>query len=38
MDCDLDQIDERYRRAYADGEGLGVEFEGWEDEGVEPEP
>ena len=25
-----------YRRAYADGESLGVEFEGWEGEGTWP--
>lgn len=31
------EIAERYRRAYADGEGLGDEFAGWEDEGTWPE-
>jgi len=31
------RIRERYRRGYAKGGGLGEEFEGWEDEGVEPE-
>ena len=31
------EIAEQYRRAYAGGEGLGEEFEGWEDEGVWPE-
>jgi hypothetical protein len=25
-----------YRRAYADGQGLGTEFEGWESEGAWP--
>lgn len=31
-----DEIDEQYRRAYADGEGLGPEWEGWEEQGVWP--
>jgi metal-responsive CopG/Arc/MetJ family transcriptional regulator len=31
------EISDRYRSAYAGGEGLGEEFEGWEDEGVWPE-
>ncbi len=30
------RIAEAYRRAYAGGGGLGVEFEGWEEEGVWP--
>ena len=30
-------IDARYRQGYADGKGLGEEFEGWEDEGAWPE-
>jgi metal-responsive CopG/Arc/MetJ family transcriptional regulator len=29
-------IDAAYRKAYADGKGLGPEFEGWEREGVWP--
>ena len=29
-------IAEQYRRAYADGDALGEEFEGWEDQGVWP--
>jgi metal-responsive CopG/Arc/MetJ family transcriptional regulator len=29
-------ITEGYRKAYAGGEGLGAEFEGWEGEGVWP--
>jgi metal-responsive CopG/Arc/MetJ family transcriptional regulator len=32
-----DRIAESYRRAYADGGGLGEGFAGWEDEGVWPE-
>ena len=31
------QIAEKYRRAYADGQALGGEFEGWEAEGIWPE-
>ncbi|HLE69674.1 MAG TPA: hypothetical protein VJH87_08335 [Vicinamibacteria bacterium] len=27
-------IDARYRKGYADGTGLGPEFDGWEEEGV----
>ena len=27
-------IDARYRKGYADGTGLGPDFEGWEEEGV----
>jgi metal-responsive CopG/Arc/MetJ family transcriptional regulator len=27
-----------YRRAYANGDGLGKEFSGWTDEGAWPEP
>jgi metal-responsive CopG/Arc/MetJ family transcriptional regulator len=30
-------IRDGYRRAYGGGEGLGEEFEGWENEGVWPE-
>jgi metal-responsive CopG/Arc/MetJ family transcriptional regulator len=30
-------ITARYRRAYGAGEGLGDEFEGWEDQGRWPE-
>jgi len=30
-------IDDQYRQGYADGEGLGPEFEGWEEEAVWPE-
>ncbi len=30
------QIAEQYRRAYSDGDGLGQEFEGWEDQGEWP--
>ena len=30
-------IDDQYRKGYADGEGLGPEFEGWEEEAVWPE-
>ncbi len=30
-------IDARYRKGYAGGEGLGQEFEGWEDEAAWPE-
>jgi hypothetical protein len=30
-----DEIDEQYRRAYADGEGLGDEWEGWIEEAAE---
>ena len=29
-------IADQYRRAYGDGQGLGEEFEGWEEEGVWP--
>ena len=29
-------IDARYRKGYADGTGLGPDFEGWEEEGVWP--
>lgn len=29
-------IDARYRKGYADGAGLGPEFDGWEEEGVWP--
>jgi hypothetical protein len=29
-------IAERYRKAYAQGEGLGAEFDGWEHEGIWP--
>ncbi len=29
-------IDARYRKGYADGTGLGPEFDGWEEEGVWP--
>lgn len=32
-DCQPSDIAESYRRAYADGKGLGEEFEGWEHEG-----
>jgi metal-responsive CopG/Arc/MetJ family transcriptional regulator len=31
------RIAEAYRRAYADGGGLGDDFAGWEDEGSWPE-
>ena len=31
------EISERYRKAYAGGEGLGEEFEGWEEPGEWPE-
>ena len=31
------EIDARYRRGYADFDGLGPEFEGWETMGVWPE-
>jgi metal-responsive CopG/Arc/MetJ family transcriptional regulator len=31
------EVRESYRRAYGAGEGLGVEFEGWEDEGAWPD-
>jgi len=31
------EIDEAYRRAYADEPGLGDEFAGWADEGAWPE-
>jgi Arc/MetJ-type ribon-helix-helix transcriptional regulator len=31
------EIRERYRQAYGDGEGLGVEFEGWEKQGTWPD-
>ena len=31
------RIKEAYERAYAAGEGLGRDFEGWESEGVWPE-
>lgn len=30
-------IDARYRKGYADGQGLGPEFEGWEDEVAWPD-
>jgi hypothetical protein len=30
------EIDARYRKGYADGTGLGPEFDGWEKEGVWP--
>ena len=30
------EIAEQYRRAYSDGEGLGEEFEGWENQGEWP--
>ena len=30
-------IDAQYERGYADGKGLGEEFEGWETAGVWPE-
>ena len=29
-------IADQYRRAYGDGQGLGEEFEGWEEEGEWP--
>ena len=29
-------IDTRYRKGYADGKGLGPDFDGWEEEGVWP--
>ncbi len=32
------RIAEAYRAAYKGGEGLGSEFEGWEAEGVWPDP
>lgn len=31
-----ESVAERYRRAYAGGEGLGDEFAGWEEQGVWP--
>lgn len=31
-----EQIDEQYRRAYAGGDGLGSEWEGWTEEGAWP--
>ena len=31
------EIADRYRRAYAEGEGLGKEFDGWVAEGVWPD-
>lgn len=31
------EIDAQYRRGYADFDGLGPEFEGWENMGVWPE-
>ena len=31
------EIRERYREAYGDGQGLGVEYSGWEGEGVWPD-
>lgn len=31
------EIRERYEAAYGDADGLGHEFEGWEEEGVWPE-
>ncbi len=31
-----EEIAEQYRRAYAEGEGLGEEFEGWENQGEWP--
>jgi len=30
------EIAERYRQAYSDGQGLGEEFEGWENQGEWP--
>ncbi len=30
------EIAEQYRRAYGEGQGLGEEFEGWEDQGEWP--
>lgn len=30
-------ISDQYRKAYAGGQGLGGEFEGWEDQGSWPE-
>ena len=32
-----EEISARYRRAYGEGEGLGDEFEAWEDQGRWPE-
>lgn len=31
------EVATRYRQAYGEGEGLGDEFEGWEDQGQWPE-
>ena len=30
------EVAEQYRRAYGDGQGLGEEFEGWENQGEWP--
>ncbi len=30
------QIASQYRKAYADGKGLGEEFDGWESQGIWP--
>ena len=32
------EISRRYEEAYGDGEGLGDEFEGWEEQGQWPDP
>ena len=32
-----EEVAARYRRAYGEGDGLGDEFEGWEDQGRWPE-
>jgi len=32
-----EQIRERYQRAYGDGDGMGAEYAGWEDEGTWPD-
>jgi metal-responsive CopG/Arc/MetJ family transcriptional regulator len=32
------EIADAYKRAYADGDGLGPEFERWSEEGAWPEP
>jgi len=36
--CRADTIREQYRQAYGNGQGLGDEFAGWEDQAKWPDP